>query len=197
MFRLFLLCQRACIFDQCDGERSLKTVVSHAAMSTRCLYVQTRGRQICHAHAGGGSDCRHCSMATGQCRHQPTHASAAIAPGTIDLHDWTTSATDLNAPELLTFDQQWHQQTLARIQANQQQLVSEPTREQISLAEIDFWQTTYRLRQPDQSRLRIEALVGVVAGTPLQITVTIDDNVDARSYEELQAILVKQVMMRK
>jgi hypothetical protein len=45
--------------------------------------------------------------------------------------------------------------------------------------------------------LRIEQLLGVVAGTPLQITVTIDDNVDARSYEELQAILVKQVMMRK
>lgn len=117
--------------------------------------------------------------------------------GTIDLHDWTSSATNLNAPELLQFYEQWHQQTQASIQANQQLLVSEPAREQISLADIDFWQTTYRLRQPDQSRLRIEQLLGVVAGKPLQITVTIDDNVDARSYEELQAILVKQVLVRK
>jgi hypothetical protein len=39
--------------------------------------------------------------------------------------------------------------------------------------------------------------VGVVQGKPLQITVQIDDDVDAKSYEALQAVLNQQVAARQ
>lgn len=117
--------------------------------------------------------------------------------GSIELYDHPTPVQALSEPLLLAQDAA--QQQALRIQLQQQgaTLLGDPVDEVLSLAGQDFLYHRYRVRHANGSRHKYELYVGVVQGKPLQITVQIDDDVDAKSYEALQAVLNQQVAARQ
>lgn len=107
------------------------------------------------------------------------------------------SAKHVHDPALSDYATTRQAQRLTAIQASADQLLGDVNDEVVSLAGQDFLQTTYRVRHADGTRTRYEQLLGVINGKGLQISVQINDDVDSRSYEALQTLLVEQVAARR
>lgn len=117
--------------------------------------------------------------------------------GSIEFYHMTSlSADDLHDPALSTYAATRQDQMLKGINTSSDLLLGDVRDEVVSLAGQDFLQNTYRVRHADGTRTRFEQMLGVVNGQGLQISVQINDDVDSRSYEALQTLLVEQVAAR-
>jgi hypothetical protein len=127
----------------------------------------------------------------------PDYQRWQSALGSIEFYHMAgLSADDVHDPALSDYATTRQDQMLAGINTSSDQLLGDVRDEVVSLAGQDFLQNTYRVRHADGTRTRFEQLLGVVNGQGLQISVQINDDVDSRSYEALQTLLVEQVADR-
>jgi hypothetical protein len=117
--------------------------------------------------------------------------------GSIEFYRMSSlSAEHVHDPALSDYAATRQAQMLKGMETSADQLLGDVNDEVVTLAGQDFLQNTYRVRHADGTRTRFEQLLGVINGKGLQISVQINDDVDSRSYEALQTLLVEQVAAR-
>ena len=91
--------------------------------------------------------------------------------------------------EFLALKQKVEQQ----ISVAQSNLIHPADDDLLQLAETDFLHTTYRTRDQNNQRQRIELYLAPINHQLITITVRIGDDVDMQSYNELQTFLTQKV----
>ena len=85
------------------------------------------------------------------------------------------------------------QQTELQIHSEELSLINPADDDLLQLANQDFLHTTYRTRDQNNQRQRIELFLAPIHRNLVTIAVRIGDDVDMKSYSDLQTFLTQQI----
>lgn len=130
------------------------------------------------------------------------HAVTSVSPeaqlfesplGHIQINRTRTSLTTLSQTPVIAVFTALKQQTEQEFSNSKRSLINPADDDSLQLANHDFLHSTYRVRDRNNERQRIELFVAPINKQLITIIVKIGDDADMQSYSDLQAFLNQQI----